>query len=222
MEEINILEVLEYFKSKLIWIVASVIVIMVFGNIYTIATRMPMYKSNTTILLVSEQSGTISQNDLSLNTNLVSTYSEIIKSRRILSQVIANLNLDTTVNELSNAIAISTKQNTQIITVTVVDADATRAKNIANELSKVFADEVKDIYKLDNVTIIDSALKANKPYNLTYAKDNLIYMVIGLVLSCGVIFVIYYFDTTIKSTEVIEEKLGLTILGVVPEERKGR
>ncbi len=222
MEEINILEVLEYFKSKLIWIVASVIVIMVFGNIYTIATRMPMYKSNTTILLVSEQSGTISQNDLSLNTNLVSTYSEIIKSRRILSQVIANLNLDTTVNELSNAIAISTKQNTQIITVTVVDADATRAKNIANELSKVFADEVKDIYKLDNVTIIDSALKANKPYNLTYAKDNLIYMAIGLVLSCGVIFVIYYFDTTIKSTEVIEEKLGLTILGVVPEERKGR
>ena len=222
MEEINILEVLEYFKSKLIWIVASVIVIMVFGNIYTIATRMPMYKSNTTILLVSEQSGTISQNDLSLNTNLVSTYSEIIKSRRILSQVIANLNLDTTVNELSNAITISTKQNTQIITVTVVDADATRAKNIANELSKVFADEVKDIYKLDNVTIIDSALKANKPYNLTYAKDNLIYMAIGLVLSCGVIFVIYYFDTTIKSTEVIEEKLGLTILGVVPEERKGR
>lgn len=221
MEEINLLEVLEYFKSKLIWILASILVILVVGNVFTLVTRVPMYSSNTTILLVG-QSEEISQNDFSLNSSLVSTYTEIIKSRRVLSQVINNLDLDYSVGALSNNISVGTKTGTQIITITVNDSDADRAKDIANEVSKVFAADVKELYKLNNVTIIDSAIKAGAPYNLTYAKDNIFYLAIGLVLSCGVVFVMFYFDTTIKSADAIEEKLGLTVLGVVPEERRGR
>jgi len=41
---------------------------------------------------------------------------------------------------------------------------------------------------------------------------------IGVVLSFGVVFVMYYFDTTIKSSEVVEEKLGLPVIGIVPKE----
>ena len=221
MEEINLIEVFEYFKNKLVWIIASILVVLVLGNIFTLATRVPMYRSNTTILLVGSNEQ-VNQNDVSLNNNLVATYSEIIKSRRVLSQVINNLDLDYTVAELSSNISVGTKTGTQIITVTVSDSDSKRAKDIANEVSKVFAADVKELYKLDNVTIIDSAVKAAAPYNLTYAKDNVIYFAIGLVLSCGVIFVMFYFDTTIKSADSIEEKLGLTVLGVVPEERRGR
>ena len=221
MEEINLIEVFEYFKNKLVWIIASILVVLVLGNIFTFATRVPMYRSNTTILLVGANEQ-LNQNDVSLNNNLVATYSEIIKSRRVLSQVINNLDLDYTVAELSSNISVGTKTGTQIITVAVSDSDSKRAKDIANEVSKVFAADVKELYKLDNVTIIDSAIKAAAPYNLTYAKDNVIYFAIGLVLSCGVIFVMFYFDTTIKSADSIEEKLGLTVLGVVPEERRGR
>lgn len=221
MEEINLLEVFEYFKSKLIWILGSVLVMLVVGNIFTLITRVPMYSSNTTILLVG-QNEQLNQSDLSINNTLVSTYTEIIKSRRVLSQVINNLDLDYTVSELSTNINVGTKTGTQIITVTVNDADSKTAKNIANEVSKVFAADIKELYKLDNVTIIDSAIMAKEPYNLTYLKDNAIYTLVGLVLSCGVIFVMFYFDTTIKSAESIEEKLGLTVLGVVPEERRGR
>lgn len=221
MEEINLIEVFEYFKNKLVWIIASILVVLVLGNIFTLATRVPMYRSNTTILLVGANEQ-LNQNDVSLNNNLVATYSEIIKSRRVLSQVINNLDLDYTVAELSSNITVGTKTGTQIITVTVSDSDSKRAKDIANEVSKVFAADVKELYKLDNVAIIDSAVKAAAPYNLTYVKDNVIYFAIGLVLSCGIIFVMFYFDTTIKSADSIEEKLGLTVLGVVPEERRGR
>ena len=219
MEEINLIEVLEYYKNKLIWIVATILVVILLGNIFTIATRVPMYKSNTTILLVGSNEK-VNQNDVSLNNNLVPTYSEIIKSRNVLNQVIKNLNLDYSVEQLSNSITVGTKTGTQIITVTVSNNDSKKAKDIANEVSIVFAKEIKDLYKLDNVAIIDNAVEASKPYNLTYLKDNVIYFGIGLVLSCGVIFIMFYFDTTIKSAESIEEKLGLTVLGVVPEERR--
>ena len=219
MEEINLLEVLEYYKNKLIWIIVSIIVVILIGNIFTIATRVPMYKSNTTILLVGSNEK-VNQNDVSLNNNLVPTYSEIIKSRNVLNQVIKNLNLDYSVEQLSNSITVGTKTGTQIITVTVSNKDSKKAKDIANEVSIVFSKEIKDLYKLDNVAIIDNAVEASKPYNLTYLKDNVMYFGIGLVLSCGIIFIMFYFDTTIKSAESIEEKLGLTVLGVVPEERR--
>ena len=41
-------------------------------------------------------------------------------------------------------------------------------------------------------------------------------MLIGIVLACAVIFIMFYFDTTIKSTAEIETKIGLPTLGVVP------
>lgn len=219
MEEINLIEVFEYYKNRILWIITSVIVIILLGNFFTIATRTPMYKSNTTILLVGSNEK-VNQNDVSMNNNLVSTYSEIIKSRKVLSRVIDNLKLDYSVGSLSNNITVGTKTGTQIITVTVSDPDSKKAKDIANEVSNVFAAEIKDLYKLENVAIIDTAVESEKPYNLTYLKDNVIYTGIGLVLSCGVIFVMFYFDTTIKSSDAIEEKLGLNVIGVVPEERR--
>ena len=37
------------------------------------------------------------------------------------------------------------------------------------------------------------------------------------MLSCGIIFIKFYFDTTIKTVEEIENKLGLTVLGILPK-----
>jgi hypothetical protein len=48
----------------------------------------------------------------------------------------------------------------------------------------------------------------------------LIYILVGFVLASAIIFVIYYFDTTIKSSEIVEDKLGLTVIGIVPKEEK--
>ena len=76
--------------------------------------------------------------------------------------------------------------------------------------------EIVNIYNLENVSIIDKAELANGPYNVNYVKDSIIYIALGLVLSCGVIFVIYYFDNSIKSVEQIEKHLGIPVIGTVP------
>ena len=124
------------------------------------------------------------------------------------------------VDELSNNITATSVEDTEIIKITVANEKAKDAQRITDEVAKVFSKEVQDIYNLENVTIIDKADLANKPYNINYVKDNIIYLVIGIVLSFGVVFVMYYFDTSIKSSETIEEKFGLTVIGVVPEEKE--
>lgn len=220
MEEINLKEVYSYFKSRLLWMILAIVVIVIIGNVYTILTRVPMYQSNTTIVLVGESKKEYSQTDSQLNQNLIGTYSEIITSRKVLQQVIDNLKLKMTVDELSKNITTSSVEDTEIIRITVNNEKKKMAAEIANEVADVFSDEIQDIYNLENVAIIDKAEEADAPYNINYLKDNVIYLMIGVVLSFGVVFVMYYFDTTIKSSETVEEKLGLTVIGIVPKESK--
>lgn len=220
MEEINLKEVYSYFKSRLLWMLLAIVVIVIIGNVYTILTRVPMYQSNTTIVLVGESKKEYSQTDSQLNQNLIGTYSEIITSRKVLQQVIDNLKLKMTVDELSQNITTSSVEDTEIIRITVNNEKKKMAVKIADEVADVFSDEIQDIYNLENVAIIDKAEVAKEPYNINYVKDNVIYLMIGVVLSFGVVFVMYYFDTTIKSSEIVEEKLGLTVIGIVPKESK--
>ncbi len=218
MEEINLKEVYTYFKFKILWILIAIVAIVVIGNIYTIITRVPMYQSNTTLVLVGESKKGYSQSDSVLNQNLIGTYSQIITSRTVLSQVIDNLKLKTTTENLSKNISTSSVEDTEIIKITVNSSKRKEAAKIADEVATVFSKEVQDIYNLENVTIIDKAEVATSPYNINYVKDNIIYLMIGIVLSFGIVFVMYYFDTTIKSSEVVEEKLGLPVIGIVPKE----
>lgn len=220
MEEINLKEVYSYFKSRLLWMILAIVVIVIIGNVYTILTRVPMYQSNTTIVLVGESKKEYSQSDSLLNQNLIGTYSEIITSRKVLQQVIDNLKLKMTVDELSKNITTSSVEDTEIIRITVNNEKKKMAAEIADEVASVFSEEIQDIYNLENVAIIDKAEEADAPYNINYVKDNVIYLMIGVVLSFGVVFVMYYFDTTIKSSEIVEEKLGLTVIGIVPKESK--
>ncbi len=219
MEEINLEELFYYFRNKISWIIITIILAIGIGNTFTILTRTPMYKSSTTIVLVNENkdSSTYNTTEQQLNKNLVGTYSEIIKSRMILETVISNLKLDYTSSELASNISVDAVDNTEIIKVSVSDANAKEATSIANEIAKVFMEKIQKIYNLNNVSIIDKAEDSIAPYNVNYLKDNAIYILVGLVLSCGTIFIFFYFDTTIKSSEEIESKLGLNVIGSVPK-----
>ena len=81
MEEFNISEFIKYYFSQII----IVIFLIIFGVLacwyYTDNIQIAKYKSQTSLVLTS--TGEITQNDISVNKNLVSTYREIIKSRRI-------------------------------------------------------------------------------------------------------------------------------------------
>ena len=218
MEEIDLKEMFDFFLGKISWMIMAVALAVAIGNIYTMFTRVPMYKSTTTLVLVSENKETASYNtsEQQLNKNLVATYSEIIKSKAILNTVIKNLDLDYSYATLQNRVTVSSVSNTEIIRIAVSDSDAKQATKIANEIAKVFVSEINKFYKLNNVSVLDKAENSSAPYNVNYLKDNAIYIMIGLVLSCGIIFIFFYFDTTIKTSEDVEKKLGLTVVGIVP------
>jgi capsular polysaccharide biosynthesis protein len=224
MEEIDLKELFDYLKGKIIWIILAVFFAVIVGNVYTIITRVPMYKTNVSLVLVSEKNGdgneVYNSSEQQLNKNLVGTYSEIAKSKTVLNKVIKNLDLDISYTELKNRIEVTSVENTEIINIYVSDKNPKMATITANEIANVFVTEVNNFYKLNNVNILDEATNVKTPYNVNYVKDNRIYVLIGIVVSLGVLFIIFYFDTSIKTSEEIEKKLGLTVIGSVPKARK--
>lgn len=221
MEEIDLKDLWNYFLSKIVIVIVFIALSVLISNVYALWLQNPMYRSSATIVLTransegSDNTG-ITQNDVNLNQKLVSTYSEIIKSRRILNKVISNLNLDDIYTTLSKHITVSNAADTELIRISVIDQDSAKAKTIANEVADVFSEEIVKIYNIQNISIIDYAVEDTNPYNINIVKQSIIAILFGIVLSCAIIFVMFYFDTTVKKPEEIEEKLGVIVLGKVP------
>ena len=224
MEELNLMDLLKYYLKKSYIIILMTILVALMGYYYVEEIQVPMYHGTTTIILVQKNNGATTayetQNELTISEKLVSTYSELIKSRRILSQVIQNLKLDLTESELAKNITVTSASDTSIIKITLSDANKKKAVEIANQIAKVFKAEIIKIYDLENVTIIDEAIVEDIPYNVNLVKQMLIFTCLGLVLSCGIVFVMYYFDGTVKNKKEVEEKLKLPVLGEVPVAKK--
>lgn len=224
MEEIDLKELFEFIKKKIGLLITITVVICLLGCIYGLFIQKPMYKSYTTIILGGNEttaSQTITQSDITLNKNLVDTYAEIVKSKRVLEQVIAELDLEETYEELSNKISVSSVNNTEIIKITVADSNPIEAKNVANVTANFFSKEVIKLYNMNNVNVLDEANEANEPYNINIPKQVIIYFFIGIIIALSILFIIFYFDRTIKSVEQIEQKIKLPILGGVEEYKKG-
>lgn len=230
MEEINLKELFDYFVSKWFIIAIAGLIFVVAGASYTLFFKTPMYNSYTTMVLTTNNEKTnqqITSSDITLNKNLVSNYRVIMKSHSILNQVINNLELNTTAEQLKKQISVTTEDDTEIIRISVNSENADSAKDIANEIARVFSNDVARYYSIKNVAIVDYAEKANLPYNISLLKTTVLALLVGIVLASAAIFIMFYFDTTIKSTEEIESKIGLPTLGIVPiktipKEKKGR
>lgn len=220
MEEIDLKDFFNYIKSKIVFIVILVAMFLSFILLYDLKIKTPMYKTYTTIVLTQSDSqkgttSTITQNDILLNKNLVSTYSEIIKSELILEQVINNLGIKATATELSNNIQVAALNDTEILKISVSNADPEVAASLANEIADVFTTEIKKIYKIDNVSTIDRAKVPKEVANNTFKRDIVLAAFLGIFMGIGIIFILYYFDDTIKSNEDIEEKIGLPVLSKI-------
>lgn len=221
MNEINLVDLLNYLLKRWYIIILSVIIFMFGTFIYSKYVKVPLYESNTSLVLTKTNDTVITQNDLVMNQKLVYTYSELIKSKLVLNQVINNLHLDMKLGELTSEISVTSIENTEMIRIIVKDDNKVRSYKIANEIARVFCNEVINIYEINNVSIIDRAVLPKKPCNTTLKHDMLLGFAGGLFVSCAILFVIFYFDDTVKSSSEFDD-ISLPIVGkVLKERRKG-
>ncbi len=222
-EKINLKRLNSVLKKNQIKIIILLLLFALCGYFYSYNFVVPKYKSTSTILLASNSlnrdNNTVTQTDVNLNKTLISTYGKILKSNNVLEKVIENLNLNVTKEDLYKNVQIEEVKDTQIIQIGVVNEDATMAQKIANELNKVFIEEIKQIYKMDNINVVDKASMEVEPYNVNHIRDILVFVLIGIFFSISMISVVYFLDTTIKIEQDVEEFIGVNLIGTIPKNK---
>lgn len=227
MEEINIKDLFEYFISKIYLIIIILLIVISIGAFFLAFIQKPKYQAYTTLVLTrindnTQESGAITQGDLTINRNLVSTYREIIKSRPVLKDTIDTLKLDYNEDSLADMIEVSSVKDTELIKITVKSKIKEETSSIANAVAIIFSERVKEIYNIENLSIIEKAELPIEAYNVNLTKQMAIVILLGFVISLGTVFIIYYFDNSIKDEEDIEKIVELPVIGVIPTIESGR
>ena len=225
MEELDLKQLFNIFWNKKIQIILLIAIFIVIGIIYTYGFTTPMYTSSTTLVLAganaenenNQTSESITTTDVTLNSKLVSTYSELVTRKSIIRQVISNLGINVNENTIRNNITVNSVKNTELIEISVTNENPIYAAQIANETAKVFTEEIAGkIYNINNVHVIDEAEVSKTPSNINHQKDIVTFAFVGIVVSIIYVLMANMLDTTVKTAEEIEKTFKIPVLASVP------
>ncbi|HFR3895099.1 TPA: YveK family protein [Streptococcus suis] len=224
-QEMNTIEIDILLLLKTIWRKKFLIIITaLFGAgiafVYSSFLVTPQFDSTTRIYVVSqnvEAGAGLTSQELQAGTYLVKDYKEIILSQDVLTQVATELNLK---ESLKEKISVSIPVDTRIVSISVRDADPNEAARIANSLRTFAAQKIVEVTKVSDVTTLEEAVPAEEPTTPNTKRNILLGLLAGGILATGIILAMEVLDDRVKRPQDIEEVMGLTLLGVVPDFKK--
>ncbi|MCO4502913.1 capsular polysaccharide biosynthesis protein CpsC [Streptococcus infantarius subsp. infantarius] len=216
--EIDVLYLLRKLWSRKFFIIFIALVVGTVALLGSVFFLKPKYTSTTRIYVVSRSSdSSLTNQDLQAGSYLVNDYKEVITSNEVLSSVISQENLSLSTSELSNMISVNIPTDTRVISISVEDTDAQEASDIANTIREVAAEKIKSVTKVDDVTTLEAAEVASKPSSPNIKRNAALGALAGVFLAVVGILVAEVLDDRVRRPEDIEETLGMTLLGVVPD-----
>ncbi|QVK17181.1 hypothetical protein KHQ81_09800 [Mycoplasmatota bacterium] len=215
---INLQDLFSLLWKNVLLIAAITIALTVVVGLYTNYGVTKKYSSDTTLRVTAVQNGeSVNLGDLQTSQKLVKTYSVIATSRKVLTQVIGDLDLDLTYGQLKDNIEVTSVQDTDIISIKVTLSDPDLASTVANKVASVFMNEVRNQVKINTLSLLDEAIPNESPVSPNLKLNIVIGFVLGLMISVGLVILKEFLDRTIKNENDVEKYLNAPVLGIVPE-----
>nr|WP_294677807.1 Wzz/FepE/Etk N-terminal domain-containing protein [uncultured Blautia sp.] len=218
-DEIDLLEIFYALKKRLLAIIAAGLLVGCISGAFTQFAMTPLYTSMSSMLVLSKETTLTSLADIQLGTSLTSDYTVLIKSTPVLEQVIENLKLDMTAEELSESVSINNPSDTRILEISVVNADPAMAKKLVDEIAEVSSTYIGDKMEVIPPKIIEVGKVPVVRSSPSIKKNTAIGILFGMVVCCAIITVLTIMDDTIKTEDDINKYLGISVLASVPDRK---
>lgn len=144
-------------------------------------------------------------------------YKEIITSNDVLSEVIKDEKLNMTEADLAKMISVNIPTDTRLISISVNAKTGQDAQSLANKVRDVAAEKIKKVTKVEDVTTLEDAKLPDSPSSPNIKRNVALGAVLGGFLAIVGVLVREILDDRIRRPEDIEDALGLTLLGIVPD-----
>ena len=213
--EIDLKELFYVIKRKLWIILLTGIVGAVGFGLFTAMVMKPVYTSSTMLYIVNKTTTLTSLTDLQLGTQLTKDYKVLVTSRPVTGQVITNLDLNLSHEQLVKKIKVDNPTDTRILTISVEDTDPYMAKSIADEFASVASARMAEIMDSAPPNIVEEAYLPTQKTKPSITKNTMIGGLAGVFLAGAIILVLFVMNDAIKTPEDVEKYLGLNTLATI-------
>jgi len=183
----------------------------------------PVYQAETTLLITGltssaqQDESALRLEDIAAGQVLIYEYSAIITSNRVTDAVLKKLDdPGLTHDALRNMMSIRAVNDTRIIAITVTHNDSVKAAQIADILAEEFSNVIVELYRIENVDIIDRAQVPISPVGPAKMRNTVLAAFAGGMFAVGLVILLDFLNTKIKTTEDVERHLGLSVIGSIP------
>ena len=178
----------------------------------------PQYESSAMMIVNTRQdaNANVTSDQINSATKLVETYSIIVKSDTVLSRVIDDLGLNLNYGELKDKVTVKSVNSTQVMEISVEDADPAAAQIICQKITQVCPDLIKDAVEAGSVKLISAASTPVQPVSPNTLKNTAVGAMLGLVACAGVLVLRMLLNNKINNDADVQKYLDLPVLGVIP------
>jgi capsular polysaccharide biosynthesis protein len=194
------------------------------GYYVYVSAPIPMYTANTTLYALNRDKILTGQpltaQDIAMSQQVITQYSGIFYSEVVTSVAAKELkryNYNISARGLAAMSRIYSQKDVNLLTISSVSIDPEIAAAAANAMGSAFVSQMREFMQTDFIGVLDEAQVPLQPAATGGAKKVLMMIVVGIVAACGIIYVLEYFDTTIRSAEEIEERLKMRVIGIIPD-----
>lgn len=222
-ETIDLLEVLEVVRQHILIVVLATVIAAAVGFGVSRFLMVPQYEASALMIVNTRQDTTanVTSDQINSATKLVSTYSIIIKSDTVLQQVINNLGLALTYNELHDRVAVTAVDDTQVMKVTVQSDNPEWARQVCEQITLISPDVILESVEAGSVKLISQASVTPEPVSPNVMRNTAVATLLGLVVSVGIVILRELLDNKIKTEDDVRKYLDLPVVGVIPNYEMG-
>lgn len=211
MEEISIRDLLATLRRGLLFLTIIPILVTTAAGVYYYKYTKNEYTAEAKLYVLIENedpTGDV-RYDVSTSTSFAGDYQQLIKTHEVLSAAAEELGVE---NLKAVKIDVSALTNTRVINLSVAGTDPAFCMKAANTISQVFIEYLETITKRSIVSIASKALMPTDPSGPSRARNTAMALVVSLVLVAGVLIAIEMLNTTLRTSEDIENILHVPVL----------
>ncbi len=215
--EIDLLEVFNQIRKRILLLAASVLICALVAAGYTRFFIPKTYSSTATIYLTPlvNDAGDVNYTSLQTNTKLVNNVVALLKQDNIMDHVAVKCGFESAA-DVKKILTISNQTNTELIDVRATTQDPNLSEAVATETVTYFIRTMQQNLNVKNIEIVTPAKVSTKPVGPSLSKNTLIGALIGFVLFAAYIFFIVITDKRVKSKEEAENFFGVPVLCQLP------
>ncbi len=223
-DTIDLKTIAQILLDKIVWIIVSAIVVGALSYAYSAFLITPTYTSFAKMHVQgmnnNMESDSVSTGEVSIRLRIVPVYKEKLNSNDYRASLYKALLEDGVEIPASAAVKINVSTNqevTDVLYISVNTTDPELSYLICNKITEITPDIVAPMYIGYTLAKLDSARMPVTPASPDVRTNTILGVLIGIVLSCGIIILIYLLDNTIKESDRVTETTKLRFMGEIPD-----